>query len=138
MFLAGEVRLGQDVLKKVQKNREQKYLDECAAKKKAAETYAEIVKNATAVIHMMSASGKQTKDLKNAELKALLLPIKQKDKMPTLKKDMIQCYELWHHRPYLSVNPDEMLIDQEGNQCNENEDMEIGLNEAEEEEYEEV
>ena len=32
-----------------------------------------------------------------------LLPIKQKDKMPTLKKKMLECYDQWKHRPYLQA-----------------------------------
>ena len=36
----------------------------------------------------------------------LLLPIKQKDKMPTLKKKMLECYNQWNHRPYLQVDVD--------------------------------
>ena len=87
---------------------------------------------------MICVSGKQLKDLKNAELRALLLPIKQKDKMPTLKKDMIENYELWKHRPYLSVDVDSMDIDQVQGEAEENEGMEIDAEEPEEEGYEEV
>ena len=54
----------------------------------------------------MEQAGKHLKDLKNAELRYLILPIKQKYKISTLKKKMLECYEQWKHRPYLQVDAD--------------------------------
>ena len=57
---------------------------------------------------MLQQTGKQVKDLKKSELRSLLLLIKNKDKMATLKQKMIKCYELWKHRACLkpAVIPD--------------------------------
>ena len=139
LFLAGEVRLGLDVLKKVQSNKELKYREECASRKKAAKNYAVLVVNAKAVIDMMETTGKLVKDLKNSELKALILPLRRKEKMPTVKKDMIECYIKWQTRPYLSLTADEFLIDNEQNHCDINEDLDVNDDVADEEEdYHEV
>ena len=111
LFLTGKVRLGHDILTKVQANVTKLHEEERAKKKKAGDNYLQLINNADKVKAMMTSSGTEVKKPKNADLRALLLPIKQKDKMPTLKKDMIQCYELWKHRPYLAVIPDELEID---------------------------
>ena len=79
--------------------------------------YEKMVDAAKAVKTMMEQTGKQPKDLTNANLRLLLLPLKQNDKMPTLKKKMLECYEQWKHRPYLQVDmdvvPDEVAVEAE-------------------------
>ena len=80
---------------------------------------------------MMTLSGTEVKRPNNANLQALLLPIKQKDKIPTLKKNMIQCYKSWNYQPYLAMIPDEMEIKEgtdemqieEGSKCDDSKAM---------------
>ena len=102
-FHAGEFYLGGDILVKVKSNIEVHIWKEQVAKDKVATGYAEMVRLANYVKSMLQQTGKQVKDLKNSNLRSLLLPIKNKDKMPILKQKMIKYYELWKYRAYLQT-----------------------------------
>ena len=70
LFQAGEVRLGQDVLTKVQANKTKRHAEERTKEKKAAEDYLQLVSNADRVKAMMSTTGTEVNKLKNADLRA--------------------------------------------------------------------
>ena len=51
----------------------------------------------------IAVKNKETKDLSNEDIKTLLRPLKWHGDcvMPTLKKYLLQCFELWKDRGYL-------------------------------------
>ena len=64
-------------------------------------------------------TGVLTQDMKCAQLKILLLPLKLKEDgpMPTRKKEMMEAYEVWKHRdpPVFYETTDVVLREEENN-----------------------
>ena len=106
VFSAGKVRLGLGILAKVKQSKQAIKKKEREAKEKDFFEHENLVREAELIKEDMRQVNKAPKDLRISQLRPLLRALKcAGDKaIPTIKANMVKCYEQWSERPYL-INP---------------------------------